>query len=44
MMISAWHLIWIVPLAGGLGSFATALFSGVRILEMEMERQRKDES
>lgn len=29
-MISAWHLLWIVPLSGGLGMFITAIFAGSR--------------
>lgn len=25
MMINAWHLFWIIPLAGSIGFFVTAL-------------------
>jgi hypothetical protein len=27
-MIGAWHLIWIVPLAGGVGAFMMAIIAG----------------
>lgn len=27
-MISAWHLLWIIPLAGSFGAFIMALFAG----------------
>lgn len=27
-MISAWHLLWIVPLSAGIGAFVLAIFAG----------------
>jgi hypothetical protein len=27
-MMSAWHLLWIIPLAGSFGAFTMALFAG----------------
>lgn len=50
-MISAWHLLWIVPLSGGLGMFIAAILpgadkhgycmesGGLRILRPTVERQ-----
>lgn len=45
MMISAWHLIWIVPLTGGVSMFVLALFMGRSILDLEKElkwRRKRD--
>lgn len=32
-MISAWHLLWIVPLSGGVGVFIMAIFAGSRVYD-----------
>lgn len=42
-MISKCNLLWILPLAAGLGCFTTALFAGVRILDLQeqLEKSRR---